>query len=178
MPEPATLEERLQKLVEDHERRLRHLESLECPRIPGPDDWWPVPSEQIILDNNRISLLGPLAVVSVTPNFTLIAGSPITLTLEEPGYIWVWYRAVVVTNNIYRRFHYDVAIFQDGAQLGQVAQFGSLNPAFDTTVPVYDRSDLLAAGPHTIDLRACVLHAGDTATFYFIVGFAFYTRAA
>ena len=120
-------------------------------------------------------MVGPQAVT--TTAFVLIAGSAITLTLEEPGYIWTWYRAVVVTNNVYRRSHYNVAIFQDGAQLGQVAQFGSLNPAFDTTVPVYDRSNLLAAGPHTMDLRARVMNAGDTATFYFIVGFAFYTRA-
>ena len=39
MPEPATLEERLQKLVEDHERRLRHLESLEM--VPAdPHVFW------------------------------------------------------------------------------------------------------------------------------------------
>jgi len=134
-------------------------------------------SPGIRLIGGRISAAGAgQSVKSALPIFTLIAGTAITITLEEPGYIWCWYRVMARTNAVQRGWHFNVAIFLDGAQLGQPSQFGSNNPSIDFEVPIHDRTTPLTAGPHTVDLRAGVFNAGDTVQFWYLVGTAFYTR--
>ena len=177
MPEPATLEERIQKLVEDLDRRAKHLEALECPRIPGSDDWWPVPSAQIVLEHDRLSLAGPVNLAALGP--VLLAGTGLTLTLTEPGYIWVWYRAVArYKTDVARQWYFELLLYMDGAGWSQPAQFGSWNPNRDVTVAVFDRSDLLAAGPHTVELYGLLNNAADAVDFYYMVGICFWVSAS
>ncbi len=112
--------------------------------------------------------------------WTLYPGSAITLTLEEPGYIWIAYN-IHYTYNITaaRTQSHFVSVFIDGVQipapfLGGHIESSQINAR--TMFAVTGVSVAQTGGAHTVDLRLFVVNAGDTVRCRHLTGYAFYTR--
>ncbi len=111
---------------------------------------------------------------------TLYPNSGITLTLEEPGYIWIAYN-VHYTKNItaIRTLSHVIAVFIDGVLipvpwLGGQIESSQINAC--TMFAVTGVSAAQTAGIHTVDLRLLVASAGDTIRCRYLTGYAYYTR--
>ena len=111
---------------------------------------------------------------------TLYPGSAITLTLEEPGYIWIAYN-ILYTYNITaaRTASHSVNVFIDGVLIPQPFLGGQIESSqinARTMFAVTGVSVAQAAGIHTMDLRLQVFNAGDTVECRYLTGYAYYTR--
>jgi hypothetical protein len=115
--------------------------------------------------------------------YTTYAGSPITITAEEPSYLWYSYKfqgnPSTVGGNRIQFFSLDVYI--DGGSEGLLYVYGFLTTAqgysISGCVGPLRSNNILAAGSHTVDVRVYVYVAGDVMTMRYLKGSAFYTRA-
>ena len=109
--------------------------------------------------------------------FTLWTNSAITLTLEEPGYIWWAYQFTTHSDTVRvggRQFQ----VFIDGAAQALFLTQGCDAIASRETHALVGRSDAAqTAAAHTVDVRINVNNAGDNVTGVNLSGYAFYTRA-
>ncbi len=111
--------------------------------------------------------------------FTVWTNSTITLTLEEPGYIWWGYQFKSRNRTQLRSHSFDAQVFIDGgAEKLTVGQGHPVGIDFEQGTTLVGRSDgIEAVGAHTIDVRVNVFNAGDTVRGNNLTGYAFYTRA-
>lgn len=111
--------------------------------------------------------------------FTVWGNSDITLTLEEPGYIWWGYQFKSRNRTQLRSYSFDAQVFIDaGAEKLTLGQGHPVGIDFEQTTTLVGRSDgIEGVGAHTIDVRINVVNAGDTVRGNNLTGYAFYTRA-
>ncbi len=110
--------------------------------------------------------------------FTLWTNSAITLTLEEPGYIWWAYQFLTRNLTNPQLDSCEMQVFIDGVGQGLFLIQGHDPGNMRETTALVGRSDAIeTAAAHTIDVRINVRHAGDTVRGSNITGYAFYTRA-
>ncbi|HUV67136.1 MAG TPA: hypothetical protein VMW24_24825 [Sedimentisphaerales bacterium] len=143
--------------------RFHELDKTYSPLIRLMDDW-------TIDDTLRDFTVG----VSIYPTSTL------TLTLEEPGYIWFTYHLSShrnITNA--RAFSHTfwptiggAAISVYGSTFGQSV----VNDYHDLDITGRTQN-ILARGVYNLDLRIQVMNAADTVQCQYLIGTAFYTRA-
>jgi hypothetical protein len=108
--------------------------------------------------------------------FTLWTNSAITLTLEEPGYLWWGYQFDTRCNQV-RTQAALLQVFIDGAGEKLALTQGSAAASTRQTNTLVGRSDsALTAAAHTVDVRIWVVNAGDTVSGEHLTGYAFYTR--
>jgi len=128
-----------------------------------------------------IHLVNYRTYVGSTQNFTLQAftlynGSAITLTLEEPGYIWFWYTFYTLNQTAARTVSIYVRPYLDAGAHNPVIFVCSPGINYTMPVAIFGRTPALAAGAHTVDLRVNVVNAGDTVQCDNLLVMGFYTR--
>ncbi len=113
-----------------------------------------------------------------TQAFAVWTNSSITLTLEEPGYIW-WAYQFLTRNTIAARVNSaQMQAFLDAGGQGLLLAQGHDPINHLETTTLVGRSDAIeAVGAHTVDVRILVTNAGDVVAGSNLVGYAFYTRA-
>ncbi len=113
-----------------------------------------------------------------TQVFAVWTNSSITLTLEEPGYIW-WAYQFLTRNTIAARVNSaQMQAFLDAGGQGLLLAQGHDPINHLETTTLVGRSDAIeAVGAHTVDVRILVTNAGDVVAGSNITGYAFYTRA-
>jgi len=107
--------------------------------------------------------------------YTLYPATAITLTLEEPGYLWFSYMLSTYCDAA-AAYASSIRAYIDGAQ--QLQQVRVCSPAASYWIPVAITGRSTAAyaiGNHTIDLRVYRV-AGTTITCFAMEGVAWYTR--
>jgi len=109
--------------------------------------------------------------------YTAHAGSPMTLTFEEPGYLWYayswsWFTDTTRTLAGYCRVYVDAGGANLFAALGAAA-----NEYHSGNIGLLRWPAILARGAHTVDLRFRAQNAGDVITIADMEGSCFYTRA-
>lgn len=157
MPDAQTL-----ALIEALERRVAHLEILEDP--------------------HRVCYLPSDIAVDAAQQFvkqlyTLWNNSAITLTLDEPGYIW-WGYQFDTRCDVARTIGAYLQAFIDGVgeKLG-LTQGYDVAHSRDTNALVGRSDAILAAGAHTIDVRIWTVNVNDTVQGDHLAGYAFWTRS-
>lgn len=111
-----------------------------------------------------------------TTNYVQHAGSVMTLTLQEPGYIWFFYNTSWVTNTTRTLVGY-LRVYVDAVQSSFGAFLGAAANEYHSAHIGGRWQALLAAGVHTVSLYFRVQTAGDVLTIADLAGSCFYTRA-
>jgi len=133
----------------------------------------------------QIRLMGTLITDDTAQDFkdtayALYPNSAMTITLEEPGYIWAFYSVYYFRNRTSVRGHsHSITVYCDAALTVPAYSQWWGSPVIDNrhAVNFTVRTQLLAAGAHTIDLRVRVQTAGDTVQGQYVRGYCYYTRA-
>ena len=112
-----------------------------------------------------------------TVNYIQHVGSPMTLTFEEPGYLWYAYAWAWFTDTTrplagYCRIYLDAGAGNMFSPLGAVA-----NEYHGGNIGLLRWPAILARGAHTVDLRFRAHIAGDVVTIADLEGSCFYTRS-
>ncbi len=103
-------------------------------------------------------------------------GSPMTLTFEEPGYLWYGYSWTWFTS-VARGIAAYSHVFIDGAMLVPFQILGAAANEYHSNSIFMRSPAILARGAHTVDFRWRAAVAGDVVTIADLEGSCFYVRA-
>ena len=104
------------------------------------------------------------------------ANSVMTLTLTEPGRIWVWYHFSAL-NTAQRSLAWFANVFINGVSQNARLRMGEAVANYYAAGALCFQSPIVARGTYTIDLRFYVNTAGDTTTVWDLRGESYYVRA-
>ena len=111
----------------------------------------------------------------------LYPNSTMTITLEEPGFLWIFYRLLGHRNiTAVRLYSHEFAVFIDGVLIPApffTAAQGSVAIGHYAPLCLAGPSVVQTRGVHTVDLCVFVVNAGDTIRCQFLSGAVFYVRA-